>query len=83
MPRRIVMWATAGFLVASFWALYLFPTTPMGSSPILTLARLTCPVAFVGFGVRVYWVLLANAVTYALIGLALERLRPHKPSTQV
>jgi len=83
MTYRIGAWATAGFLVASFWALHLFPTTPMGSTPILTLARLTCPVAFVGFGLRFYWVLLANTATYALAGLIIEALRYRKPATHV
>jgi hypothetical protein len=87
MRYRIGAWASAGFLVASFWALYLFPTTTMASTAIVTLARLTCPVAFVGsyfhFGFRFYWVLLANAATYALVGLLVEALRHLKPSTQL
>ena len=75
MKYRIGAWATAGFLVASFWALYLFPTTPMSPTPILMLARLTCPVALSGVGLRFYWVLLANAATYALIGVVFELFR--------
>jgi hypothetical protein len=43
------------------------------------LARLTQPIVFVGFyfhfGLYFYWVLLANAATYALIGLIVEALR--------
>jgi len=72
MKYRIGGWATAGFLVASFWALFLYPTTPMGSTSILTLVRLTCPVAFAEVGLRFYWVLIANAATYALIGVVVE-----------
>jgi len=75
MKYRIAGWAAVGFLVASFWALFLFPTAPMGSTPILTLVRITCPVASAGFALRFYWVLVANAATYALIGLVIEVFR--------
>jgi hypothetical protein len=90
MKYRIGAWASAGFLVAAFWALYLFPTAPIQTSstgPILTLARFTCPVVFAGsyfhFGLRFYWVLLANAATYALVGLIVETLRFPKSATQL
>jgi len=80
MKYRIIMWAGAGFLVAGFWALYFFPTAPIApAGPMLTLARLTCPVAFASlyfhFPLGIYWTLLANAVTYALLGLTVETLR--------
>ena len=90
MKYRIGAWASAGFLVAAFWALYLFPTAPIQMSstePILTLARFTCPVVFAGsyyhFGLRFYWVFLANAATYALVGLIVETLRFPKSATQL
>jgi hypothetical protein len=83
MRYRIGAWASAGFLVAAFWALYLFPTASMSSTSAVILARLTCPVVFVGFGLRFYWVLLANAATYGLVGLIVETLRHPKPSTQL
>ena len=78
MKHRIVMWASAGFLVAVCWALYFLragkvhPIEPM----VYTLTRLTCPVAIAGsyFPLSVYWVLVANAVTYALVGLIVETL---------
>ena len=79
---RIVMWAGAGFLVAGFWALYLFPTAPIpiaSAEAMWTLARLTCPVVFASFyfhfPLGVYWAILANAATYALAGLTVETLR--------
>lgn len=82
MKYRIVMWASAGFLVAAFWALYFFPTVAVpitSAEPMWTLARLTCPIAFASFyfhfPLSVYWSLLANSATYALIGLAMETLR--------
>jgi hypothetical protein len=82
MKYRIVMWAGAGFLVAGFWAFYFFPMAPIpitSAEPIWTLARLTCPVVFAGFyfhfPLGVSWALLANAATYALVGLTVETLR--------
>jgi|ERR1035438_5735255 hypothetical protein len=84
MKYRIGMWASAGFLVAGCWAIYaLSRTNPITSAePIVyTLARLSQPVVFAGFylhvGLHVYWVLLANAATYALIGLIAESVRQH------
>jgi hypothetical protein len=74
MKLRIAIWAIAGFLIAGFWALYLYPT--LLADPILAIiARATCPITFASFGIRFYWVLLANAATYALIGLIFEALR--------
>jgi hypothetical protein len=76
---RIAIWATAGFLVASGWALYFLvaskdrPTDPTVS----TLVRLTCPVAIVGahYPVSIYSALAANVATYALVGLVVETVR--------
>jgi len=82
MKYRIAMWASTGFLVAGCWAVYAFARViPITSAePIVwTLARLTQPVVLVGFyfhfGIYFYWVILANAATYALIGLIVETLR--------
>jgi hypothetical protein len=82
MKYRIVIWAAPGFLFAGFWAFYFFPTaqTPLASAgPIWTLACLTCPVAFASFyfhfPLGVGWAILANAATYALVGLTVETLR--------
>jgi hypothetical protein len=79
MKYRIAIWAAAGFLVASGWAVYFLvagkdrPIEPIVS----TLARLTCPVAIVGshYPVSLYSVLAANVATYALVGLVVEILR--------
>ena len=81
--RRILIWAIAGCLVAGFWAAYAaatFPHPSISGNPILsTLINLTCPIAFASrylhFGVKVYWVLIANAGTYALFGFVVESLR--------
>jgi len=81
MKYRVGIWAIAGFLVAGGWALYLFtrtiPLTP--GEPMYDLARFTQPFvlasSYLHFGVRFYWALLANAATYALLGLIVESLR--------
>jgi hypothetical protein len=79
MKYRIGIWATVGFLMAGFWALYAVATNPPGISSgdrIMILVRLTCPIAlFSSYPLRFYWVLLANAATYALVGLIVETLR--------
>ena len=79
MKYRIAMWAAAGFLVASGWAVYfLVPSNVHPIEPIVsTLFRLTCPVAIVGLhhAVSLYSALVANVATYALVGLAVETLR--------
>jgi hypothetical protein len=50
------------------------------------LARLTCPVVFASFyfhfPLGVYWTLLANAATYALVGLIMETLRQQLNQTK-
>ena len=76
---RIAIWAAAGFLVAGLWALYAFVTPPPAmtpADPIMTFVRLTCPITLLSsYPLRLYWVLLANAATYGLIGLIVETLR--------
>jgi hypothetical protein len=79
MKYRIAMCAIAGFLVAGCWALYAFATTPpamTSADPIMFLVRLTCPIAILSFyPLSLYFVLVANAATYALVGLIFETLR--------
>ena len=82
MKYRIAMWAGAGFLVAASWALYAFATMPpalTSADPIMSLVELTCPIVLASmrlhFGVSLYESLVANAATYALIGLMVETLR--------
>jgi hypothetical protein len=80
MKHRIAIWASAGFLVAGCWAIYGFVTRPpamTSADPIVTLVHLTCPISLLSFyPLRLYWVLFANAATYALLGLVVEALRP-------
>jgi tellurite resistance protein TehA-like permease len=79
MKHRIAIWAAAGFLVASGWAVYfLVRSKDHLIEPIVsTLIRLTCPIAIVGshYPVSLYSTLVANVATYALIGLVVEILR--------
>ncbi len=82
MKYRIAMWATAGFMIAVWWAIVavIVDPTVITSNPIAwTFARLTCPLMLAGsyfhFGVRLPWVLLSNAAVFGLVGLTVESLR--------
>ena len=79
MRYRIAMWASAGLWVAGCWALLFAATSKENPiEPIVyTLVHITCPIAIAGsyFPLSLYWVLVANGVTYALIGLLVETLR--------
>jgi hypothetical protein len=80
MKYRMIMWASAGFLVAGFWALYAsatFPFTNERMRDVWTLVSLSCPVAIAGrhYPISLYEALAANAATYALVGLMVETVR--------
>ena len=79
MKHRILIWIAAGFSIAAFWAAYLLPNSITRAPAAYTLARLTQPVALISsyfnLSLRFYWVVLLNAMTYALIGLAVEMAR--------
>lgn len=81
MKYRIALWASAGFLVAVFWAIYFaMVSKDIPIQPIVhTLASLSCPISLVGeyfhFGVKLSWVLVTNTAFYALFGLIVETLR--------
>jgi hypothetical protein len=77
MKYRIAVWASVGLLVACGWAVYFF-TAARQSVP--TVALLTQPIALVvrHSPLTVGWVLFANTVTYALIGLIVETVRTHR-----
>ena len=81
MKYRIAIWAAAGFLIAGCWGLYFAVANKNNPiDPIVnTLARTSCPVAIAGsyfhIPLSLYWVLVGNAVTYALAGLIVETLR--------
>ncbi len=80
MRSRIAWWATAGFLVASGWAVYFLTISknPQPIGPIVSsLVRLSCPIAIIGshHPISVYSALAANVAIYALVGLLVETLR--------
>jgi hypothetical protein len=80
MKFRIALWSSAGFLVAGGWALYAiatFPSTSERMRELWTLISVTCPIAMAGmhYPISLYWTLIANAATYALVGLIVETLR--------
>ncbi len=80
MKYRIALWASAGFLVAGFWALFAFATFPSTNErmrDVWALVSLTCPVAIAGrhYAISLYEALAINTVTYALVGLLVETLR--------
>jgi hypothetical protein len=80
MKYRIAMWASAGFLVAGFWALFAlatFPSTSERMRDVWALVSLTCPVAIAGahHPISLYEALAANTVTYAVVGVIVESLR--------
>jgi FtsH-binding integral membrane protein len=80
MRHRIAMWAAVGLLVAGCWAVVagMIPFN-LATGFVGNLAAFTQPVALLSiyfhFGMRFYWVMLANAATYALVGLMVESLR--------
>lgn len=89
MRSRIAMWGAAGFLVAAWWAIYIYvrgPEVPIRYEAFTwMLVRITCPIAFLSsYPIPYYATLFANAVTYALIGLLVEiawsRLHGHEPA---
>ena len=81
MKLHVAMWAAVGLLVALGWFLYsssAFPSPITRAEPVVwNLALWTQPIVLAGFrlhfGVSVYWVLLANTITYGLIGLIAEK----------
>ena len=80
MKYRIAIWAIVGFLLAGFWAFFAAATSPSANERIRdvwTLVCITCPIAIVGMhhAMSLYEVLVANAITYGLIGMIVETLR--------
>jgi hypothetical protein len=76
MRRRIELWALAGFLVAVAWVILSLAVSISQHSVLWLLARLTCPIVPISmafyFGVKWYWVIASNVISYALIRLIVE-----------
>jgi hypothetical protein len=71
MKLRIAIWAMAGALVVALWSLYfvLYRINAGRLEVPWTLVDLTMPIALVRhYAMSVYFVLLVNAATYALVG---------------
>ena len=78
MKLRIAIWAAIGALVVVFWALYISATFPAPHGMVWALVYLTCPIALGHHHPQTfYFVLLVNAVTYALVGMVFEVVRGH------
>lgn len=79
MKKRIVLWALVGLLVGCVWVAYAFATASdieqrsAANTVAQVLAYVTCPI--IAGGPRFYWIPLANAATYALLGFAWESIR--------
>ena len=79
MKLRIAIWSVLGALVVVVWRVYISATlsNPLGADGVgRALVYLTCPIAIVrqhpqGF----YFVLIANAATYAVAGVVAETTR--------
>jgi hypothetical protein len=88
---RIVLWASAGFLVSAGWGLYFTnadKATPIPSL-VYTLALFTQPIAgavtvfYPNLPVGLWPLVLANAATYALVGLTVKTIRKHYRPFQI
>ena len=82
MRNRIAMWAYAGFIVAACLAFFVLATSPFTNERmqgLRPLAWVTCPITLVSrHPIGLYTVLIANAATYALVGLIVETLRKNR-----
>jgi hypothetical protein len=78
MKQRIAIWGSVGALVVVLWSLY-FAAKPGPVGPLGFLLDLTCPISLArSYPISVYFVLLMNAATYALIGVVVETVRMHR-----
>jgi hypothetical protein len=79
MKSRIAIWATLGALVVVAWRVYISATlsNPLGRPGVgRALAYLTCPITIARQHVQgFYFVLVVNAITYALAAVVVETTR--------
>ena len=81
---RIGIWTLTGVLVVGFWWVYLLATMENLHGVMLVLVCVSCPIALArAHPMTVYFVIFANAVTYALAGTMVEvtrrYFRPGRP----
>jgi hypothetical protein len=86
MRNRIAMWAYVGFIIAACWAFFVLATSPFTNERMQSLwplAWVTCPITLASHHpIGLYTVLIANAATYALVGLIVETLRKNRTHAQ-
>jgi hypothetical protein len=80
MKLRIAIWSGLGALVVVVWRVYISATrsNPLGTGGVgRALAHLTCPISMASplHPQTFYFVLIANAATYALAGVLVETTR--------
>ena len=79
MKLRIAISSGVGELVVVAWRVYISATlsNPLGTGGVgRALVYLTCPIAIAGRHPQgFYFVLIANAATYALAGVVVETIR--------
>jgi hypothetical protein len=84
MKRRIALWSLIGFIVACAWVVFTMSVEPETLLRLehgrffWTAADITAPLALLRhYPIKYYWVIVANALTYALVGFAFELLRQY------
>jgi len=80
IKTRIAIWAVAGAIVVAFWALFFMMTyRDLGAGGVgRAFVCMTCPIALEGRHPQsLYFVLVVNAATYALVGVFVETIRRH------
>jgi hypothetical protein len=78
MKIRIAVWALAGAIVVLAWSLCFMTIAPGRLAELWGLVYLTIPVSLVRYQSHpgsLYTVMVINAATYALAGLAFEAVR--------
>jgi len=84
MGLRIAIWALTGALVVASWTLYLMATVPASHRVLGALFAQVCPIALARhYRMSFYFVLVANAATYALAGVVVEAIRRRFRPTRV
>jgi hypothetical protein len=82
MKLRIAIWAGTGALVVGLWSLYISATSHAPLGILWDVVYLTCPISLARHhAISIYFVLIINAATYALVGTIVETMRhPSQPA---
>jgi hypothetical protein len=77
MLRRIALWSLCGLAVALFWFFYILAIGPGHGSDIPSaILCITAPIALLRhYPIKDYEFISINAVTYGLLGFAVEMIR--------